>query len=106
MTGRMMLTAAIAVLALIAAGWGALHYVIGLPGKSRPGALQPLTPEETELAAALKRHIGTIAAREHNVAHHDELQNVARYLEATLASFGYALSAQEFIADGKPVRNI
>jgi len=106
MTGRMMLTAALVVLALVATGWGALHYMTGVPGKSHQGALPPLTSEEAELAAALKRHIGTIAAREHNVAHHDELQNVARYIEATLASFGYSVSAQEFIADGKPVRNI
>src|SRR5262245_10076884 len=106
MTGRMMLTAVLVVLALVAAGWGALHYMTGVPGKSHQGALPPLTPEEAELAAALKRHIGAIAAHEHNVAHHNELEKVARYIEATLASFGYAVGAQEFTADGKSVRNI
>jgi hypothetical protein len=38
-----------------------------LPGNR--GALPALTPEEAALAASLKRHIATIAAREHNVAH-------------------------------------
>ena len=77
-----------------------------VPGKPHRGALPPLTAEETALAAALERHIATIAAREHNVAHYDELEKVARYLEATLASLGYAVGRQEFPADGKPVRNI
>ena len=106
MAGRMLLTAGLVVLVLVAAGYGALHYMTGVPGKPHRGALPPLTAEEAALAAALKRHIATIAAREHNVAHYDELEKVARYIEATLASFGYAVGRQEFFADGKPVRNI
>jgi Peptidase family M28 len=106
MTVRMMLTAALIVLALIAVGWGALHYMTGVPGKPHQGPLPPLTAEEAALAAALKQHIGVIAAHEHNVAHHDELEKVARFIEATLASFGYAVGRQEFTTDGKPVRNI
>ena len=38
--------------------------------------------------------------------HYDELEKVARYLEATLESLGYAVGRQEFPADGKTVRNI
>ena len=45
-------------------------------------------------------------AREHNVDHYDELEKVARYLEATLESLGYAVGRQEFPAGGKTVRNI
>src|SRR4029453_9240643 len=45
-------------------------------------------------------------AREHNLVHYDELEKVARYIEATLASFGYAVGRQEFLAGGKMVRNI
>src|SRR5262249_3166507 len=55
---------------------------------------------------SLKRHIATIAAREHSVAHYGELEKVARYIEATLASLGYAVGRQEFSADGQAVRNI
>ena len=102
----MALLAILVLLALAAAGYGALHYMTAVPGTPHRGPLPPLTAEEAALAASLKRHIAAIAAREHNVAHHDELENVARYIEATLASFGYVPGRQEFLADGKPVRNI
>jgi len=106
MTRWMALLALLLILAIAAAGYGALHYMTSVPGRSHIGALPPLTPEEAALAQSLKHHIGTIAAREHNVAHYDELETVARYIEATLASFGYAVGRQEFLADGKMVRNI
>jgi hypothetical protein len=102
----MSLFAVLVVLALAAAGYGALHYMTAVPGKPHRGAMPPLTPKEAALAASLKRHIATIAAREHNVAHYDELEKVARYIEAALASLGYAVGGQEFSADGKLVRNI
>jgi Peptidase family M28 len=102
----MALFAVLVVLALAAAGYGALHYMTAVPGKPHRGPLPPLRPEEAALAASLKRHIATIAAREHNVAHYDELEKVARYIEAALTSLGYAVGRQEFSADGKPVRNI
>ena len=106
MARRMALLAILVLLALIAAGYGALHYMTAVPGTSHRGVLPPLTAEEATLAARLERHIATIAAREHNLDHHGELEEVARYLEATLASFGYAVGRQEFVAEGKPVRNI
>lgn len=107
MARRMVLVAAVlTALALAAAGYGALLYTTAVPGEPHRGALPPLTAEETALAASLKRHIAAIAAREHNVAHYDELEKVARYLEATLVSLGYAVGRQEFPADGKTVRNI
>src|SRR5260370_18751070 len=106
MARRMSLFAVLVVLALAAAGYGALHYMTAGSGKPNRGALPPPTAEETALAASLKRHIATIAAREHNVAHYDELEKVARYIETALASLGYAVGRQEFLADGKPVRNV
>jgi Zn-dependent M28 family amino/carboxypeptidase len=54
----------------------------------------------------LKRHIETIAAREHNLRRYDELENAARYIEATLASYGYSVGRQEFFFDDNAVRNI
>src|SRR5262249_53334941 len=89
-----------------AAGYGALHYMTSVPGKPHVGALPPLTPEETALAQSLKQHIATIAAREHNLVHYDELEKVARYMERKRASFGYAVGRQEFLVGGKMVRNI
>ncbi len=106
MARRMSLLAVLLILAIAAAAYGALHYMTSVPGRPHLGALPPLTPEEAALAQSLKQHIATIAAREHNVAHYDELEKVARYIEATLASFGYAVDRQEFLADGKMVRNI
>jgi Peptidase family M28 len=106
MARRMALFAVLVVLALAAAGYGALHYMTAVPGKPHRGPLPPLTPEEAALAVSLKRHIATIAAREHNVAHYGELEKVARYIEATLASLGYTVGRQEFSADGQAVRNI
>jgi Peptidase family M28 len=94
------------VVVLAAAGYGAVHYMTAVPGQPHRGPLPPLTPDEAALAQSLARHIATIAAREHNVAHYEELETVARYIEATLASFGYIVGRQEFLTDGKPVRNI
>jgi hypothetical protein len=106
MARRMSLLAVFLILGIAAAGYGALHYMTSVPGKPHVGALPPLTPEEAALAQSLTRHIATIAAREHNLAHYDELEKVARYIEATLASFGYAVGRQEFLARSKMVRNI
>jgi hypothetical protein len=107
MDGRSLLLLAVALpLLAIAAGYGILLYMTSLPGTSHQGALPSATDEEATLAATLKRHIATIAAREHNVAHHAELEKVARYIEEALASYGYAVGRQEFTADGKPVRNL
>ena len=106
MARRMSLLAVLLILAIAAAAYGALHYMTSVPGRPHIGALPPLTPEEAALALSLKRHIATIAAREHNLAHYDELEKVAGYIEATLTSFGYAVARQEFLVDGKIVRNI
>jgi hypothetical protein len=80
--------------------------MMAVPGVPHQGELSPLTPEERTLAAALKKHIEAIASREHNIAHFDELEKAARYIEATLGSYGYAVNRQSYVADGKTVRNI
>src|SRR5262245_24099937 len=94
------------VLLAVAIGYGALRYFTSVPGTPHRGALPPLTEAERVLAVALKQHIEVIAAREHNVANYDELEKVARYLEATLQSHGYKVGRQEFAADGNLVRSI
>jgi hypothetical protein len=107
MVARMALTAtAIILLLLLAVAYGALHYTTGVPGRSHSGPLPPLTDEERALAAVLKRHVETIATREHNIRRYDELEKAARYIEATLASYGYSVVRQEFVIDHSPVRNI
>ena len=106
MAGRMLLTAGVVVLVLLAAGYGALHYMTGVPGRSHSGPLPALTEDERALAIVLKHHIETIAAREHNLRRYDELEKAARYIEATLASYGYSVGRQEFFFDDNAVRNI
>src|SRR6266705_4130993 len=91
---------------MLAAAYGALHYTTGVPGRSHGGPLPPLTDEERALAGVLKRHIETIAAREHNIHRYDELEKAARYIEGTLVSYGYSVGRQEFFFDDNPVRNI
>jgi Zn-dependent M28 family amino/carboxypeptidase len=103
---RSLLILAAIVLFVVALGYGVLRYMTSMPGVSHRGPLPPLTDEEAALAAALRRHIATIAAREHNLAHYDELENVARYIETTLHSFGYAAGQQVFTVAGQHVRNI
>jgi hypothetical protein len=109
---RQLLLIAVAVLAVVAAaGLGALYYMIGMPGEPYRGALPPLSNDERALAPRLKQHITAIASREHNVAHYDELEKSARYVETTLESFGYAVNRQSFDADdfvggSRTVRNI
>jgi Peptidase family M28 len=102
----MLVIIAIVLVAAIAAGCGALHYMTAVPGTPHQGPLPPLTGEERSLAERLKRHIAVIARREHNLAHPAELETVARYIETTLQSHGYAAGRQEFVAHGQPVRNI
>lgn len=107
MDGRsLLLLALVPPVLVVAVGYGILRYLTAVPGTSHQGALPPATDEEDALAATLRRHIETIAAREHNVAHHAELEKVARHIEATLAAYGYAVGRQEFSVEGKSVRNI
>jgi Zn-dependent M28 family amino/carboxypeptidase len=103
---RSLLVLAVIALLIVALGYGALRYMTGVPGVSHRGPLPPLTDEEAALAAALGRHVATIARREHNVAHHHELETVARYIETTLESYGYSAGRQVFTVAGRQVRNI
>ena len=104
--GKPLLVLLLVVVILAAGGYAALLYMTSVPGTSYQGALPPLTAEERALAATLKGHIEAIAAREHNIAHYDELEKAARYLEAALSSYGYTAGRQEYVVGGKTVRNI
>jgi hypothetical protein len=87
-------------------GFAVLTYLTRVPGIPYQGALPALTAEERTIATTLKHHVETIGARAHNIEHYDELEKVAAYLEATLKSHGYAVGRQEYVADGRTVRNI
>jgi Zn-dependent M28 family amino/carboxypeptidase len=84
----------------------ALSYMVATPGSSYSGALKPLTAEERVLAENLRRHVTSVASREHNLFHPSELEAAARYIEVTFSGLGYVTAAQRFAVDGKEVRNI
>lgn len=101
-----MTVVALVLVLVIAAGFGAYHYMLGVPGTPHRGALPALTAEERDLAARLRQHVEIIAAAEHNLDSYDELEKAAHYIETTLAGYGYPTNRQVFSARGKDVRNI
>jgi Zn-dependent M28 family amino/carboxypeptidase len=80
--------------------------MIAMPGSSYSGALKPLTDDEKVLVESLRRHVGAVASREHNMSHPAELEAAARHIEVTLSDLGYGTAAQRFVVNGKEVRNI
>ena len=105
MARRMSLLAILILLALVAAGYGALHYMTAVPGTSYLGA-PPRSPLRKQRWQRCSSGTSPRLPRASTMSSYDELEKVARYIEATLASAGYAVGRQEFVADGKPVRNI
>jgi hypothetical protein len=93
-------------LTLAAATAWLLWYMVSVPGASYAGLLKPLTGEEKEIEANLRRYIAAIAGREHNMEHPAALEAAAREIERVLASLGYTPAAQRFAVGGAEVRNI
>lgn len=97
--------ASIAALAF-AGAIGAALVMTWVPGKSHQGALPALTPEESELAARLKRHVVAVGSTPHNIRHFQELEKAARYIEAALETAGYRINRLPFEVREWTVRNI
>jgi hypothetical protein len=93
-------------LLLIAAPAAALLWMTSVPGRSHEGPLPPLDPQQADLARRAQQHVVAIASRPHNIGHPEELERSARYIEAALAGYGYAVQRQPFAADGQQVRNL
>ena len=83
-----------------------LWYMTVVPGASYRGAPPPLSAEERDSEARLRRHVEAIGARERNLGRPQALEAAARYLEAELGTLGYAPSAQRFAVGEAEVRNI
>lgn len=92
--------------ALVACVGAAHWYMLIMPGTPHAGPLPPLTAEERETAAALRRHVDGVASRPHNTAHPEALEASARYIEERLAGFGLKPRAQRFQSSAQDVRNI
>lgn len=93
-------------LGAVALAGGGVGYMTSMPGESFRGALPQLTAEEESLARRLRAHVERIAREEHNTAFPGQLEDVAHYLESTLAGLGYAVKQQMFSVDGNRVRNL
>ena len=83
-----------------------LWYMVKVPGVSYAGALKPPTETERAIAANLRKHVESIASREHNFLKLAELELAARYIEAALADTGRAVATQRFRSGPVDVRNI
>ncbi len=63
-------------------------------------------PVPPSLQIRLAEHVRKVAAVEHNTSKPDALEDAARYIEVKLAALGYTVTRQQYIHDGKQVRNI
>jgi len=72
--------------------------VTRMPGESYRGGLPAMTPREAELAGALRTHVATLAGEigERNVPKYINLAKAADYVEAALASAGYAVRREPY----------
>jgi hypothetical protein len=98
-----------AIVALVVIGGlvvGAVLWMTAVPGRMHEGPLPPLTHEQAELAARLRKHVGGIAGAPHNTRYPRELERAASYIEDALKAIGYEVQRQPFRADGQEVRNI
>jgi Peptidase family M28 len=106
LAAKILLTVAVAGLAIAAVIGVALWYMTAVPGRSFSGPLPPLTAEETGISQRLRRHIEAIARTPHNIEHFDNLERAARYIENALRALNYDPVPQVFVVNGKAVRNI
>ena len=84
----------------------AVWFMTAMPGERYRGPLQPLGVEDRRLAENLRAHVLAVASEEHNVGHPEALERSARYIETTLAGFGYTVVRQEFETADVKVRNL
>lgn len=90
---------------LVAALW---VVSIQMPGKSFEGPLPPLNAKQTELGERLHAHVEMLAGRigERNYIKLRALDSAAEYIEKTFAALGYTTQEQQFVVDGRTLRNI
>jgi len=104
--GWLMVSLRLAIILIVAGLFVA--FTTSMPGNSYAGALAPLSPEEKQLSANLNSHVEMLAGTigERNLIHYKSLLEGAEYLEKSLSGNGYQVSSQEYVVEGKTVRNI
>lgn len=93
-------------LGAVALAGSSVGYMASMPGESFQGPLPEASAEEQQLALRLREHVTQIAREEHNTAHPGKLDDVASYIESTLAALGHTVKQQMFTVDGNRVRNL
>lgn len=103
---RILLNAALAIMVVLVATYATSRYLAQTPEYDVIGPLPPLSPEEAQHVPRLKAHVEALAGGERNIAHFDQLERAAQYIEQQLTSYGYKPIRHEFTVGGKTVRNI
>ena len=90
------------------AGFLAIRYMTGMPGRSYQGVLEPLPEHELALRDQPKAHIvmlaGTIGER--NLLRYQALNAAAGYISQQFQEMGYTVREQIFVVEGKTVKNL
>lgn len=81
-------------------------YTLVFPLRSPDHPLPALSPEEAACASRQRRHVTAIASRPHNLGYFPALEAAACYIEQTLVALGLQPRLQEYVVEGRPVRNI
>ena len=104
--GRWRLAAALLVASVALVGAGC---ATSMPGRSYAGPIYQPAPAEIAIHERLRQDVralaGDIGPRNVN-KHPAELEATARYLHWRLERIGYRVTSQEFVTDGRMVRNL
>ncbi|MBI5479047.1 MAG: M28 family peptidase [Deltaproteobacteria bacterium] len=79
-----------------------------MPGRSYAGPIFQPAPAEVAIQERLRRHVRALAGDigPRNVQHPQALEAAARYIQARLEELGFKVTPQEFVTDGRQVRNL
>lgn len=85
-----------------------IGFMTAMPGRSYRGALPSLSPEESDTAANLKKHVAFLAGTigERNVISYQALESTRQYIEDFLENEGYKVRSQEYVVQMRKVKNL
>jgi hypothetical protein len=84
-----------------------VYRAVHMPLRSYAGELKPLTSEELQLRDRMSGHVKQLAVTigERNLEHYGALNASAAYLRGQVEQFGYQVTKQDYVVDGKTVSN-
>lgn len=82
--------------------------MIRMPGKSHAGPLSPLCHDEIQVRDRLEQHVRRLAGEigERNFWRFDALEASALYIEKSLQELGHQARTQNFLVEGRTVKNL